>query len=118
MTLSTDGWLWDPFNFKTGVAPTRLFTDIEVTSDTDWTEKSFGAGLLDRSPVCPIFDVHSNSGNGMDVRFVCAELGIDETKHFPNGTTQAPEFYFANQPVKIYFKGTGTVSIIFRSGRL
>lgn len=116
---SLEDWLWDPFNFETGVIPVNNFKSIAVTA----TYKShiFEKELFGRAPVCPSFIVSTTSGKGMYIRFVNSKFGTDITKLVSDGTTQIPEFVFLGEEVTIYFKcvsGTGTVSIDFRQGRL
>lgn len=115
---SLEDWLWDPFNFKTGVIPINNFKNIAVT-DT-YKSHIFEKTLFGRAPVCPSFIVSTTSGQGMYIRFVNPKLGTDVTKRVSDGTTQIPEFIFLGEKVTIYFKcisGTGTVSIDFRQGR-
>jgi hypothetical protein len=116
---STDDWLWNPFNFETGVIMTGTFKDIPITT----TEKSvtFDADFIGRAPVCPTISVSTTSGKGAYVRCLNQELGIDDTEFIPDGTTQIPQFIFFGSSVTMYMKsvsGTGTVSIDFRKGRL
>ena len=97
----------------------NVFKDIPVTES--YEAHTFEKGLFGRAPVCPSFIVSTVSGNGIYIRFINNELGIDITKLVQNGTTQIPEFLFFGDTVTIYFKcvsGTGTVSINFRQGRL
>lgn len=97
----------------------NVFKDIPVTES--YEAHTFEKSLFGRAPVCPSFIVNTVSGNGMYIRFINNELGIDITKLVQNGTTQIPEFLFFGDTVTIYFKcvsGTGTVSINFRQGRL
>ena len=116
---SLDDWEWDIFNFYTGIIPANVFKNIPVTES--YAAHIFEKGLFGRAPVCPSFIVSTVSGNGMYIRFINSELGIDITKLVQNGTTQIPEFLFLGDTVTVYFKcvsGTGTVSINFRQGRL
>lgn len=115
---STEDWLWDPFNFQNGVIQTKAFKDIVVASDDDWTVKEFEAGLLDRAPICPIISVSTTSGNGMDIHFVSVSQNIDITKHVPDGNHQEADIYFSNSDFTMSFKGAGTVSLVFRSGKI
>jgi hypothetical protein len=119
LRASLDDWEWDIFNFYTGIIPANVFKNIPVTES--YEAHTFEKGLFGRAPVCPSFIVSTVSGNGMYIRFINNELGIDITKLVQNGTTQIPEFLFLGDTVTVYFKcvsGTGTVSINFRQGRL
>lgn len=116
---SLEDWLWDPFNFFTGIIPENIFKNISV--NTNVKEHSFDAELFGRAPICPKFTVSTSTNAGMDIRFVNRALGIDITKRAFNGTTQIPDFVIYGNNVVFYFKcvsGTGTVSIDFRQGRL
>lgn len=115
---SLEDWLWDSFNFETGVIPISKFKNIAVTS----AYKSYGfeKTLFGRAPVCPSFIVSTSSGQGMYIRFTNSRLGKISEKWVPEGNTQIPEFIFLGEEVIIEFKcvsGTGTVSIDFRQGR-
>lgn len=122
MLSSTDPWLWDPFNFDTGIIWQKKFTNIKLTnSDPEvWMEYSFPAGLFGYVPIIPTFIISDAGKTGIDIRFTNTYLGIDETLKFRDGETSAPDFVFYGQTddYKIYFRGTGTVSINFRVGRL
>lgn len=115
---SIDDWLWDPFNFKTGVARSAVFKDIVIQSSSEWTQKDLAIGLYGRAPICPRFIVSTDDKQGMDIRFVNTTLGIDHTQHFADGSGQCFDFIFYGEKISLYFKGKGTVSIDFRVGRL
>ena len=117
---STDGWLWDPFNFQNGVIRAAVFANIQVT--TKQKVMNLDGGLFGRAPICPNFIVRTSAGRGMHIRCVNPRLGLDTTKLLPEGTTQIPEFiFFGEQGATISFwvdSGTGNVSVNFRNGRL
>lgn len=115
---STDNWLWDPFNFYTGVIRAVQFKNIEVNSNVEWIEKDLTIDMIGRAPASPTLIVSSKSGDGIDVRFVNEKLEIDDTKHLSDGRTQILDWVFTGDPVKFYFKGYGMISIDFRVGRL
>lgn len=115
---STDEWLWDPFNFRTGIALTRRFKNIPVTEE--YVPHTFLDDIMGRAPMCPTFDIHTETGGGIYIRFVNEHLGIDIEKHAPDGLRHYPEFVFRDKAPVIYFKtvtGNGTVSIDYRPGR-
>ena len=115
---TTDDWLWDPFSFEYGKIQPAVFRDISVDSD-DWVLNEFDKYMVEAAPVCPDFIVSSDDGFGMDVWYVNEKLGIDKEVHLDDGTTSIPDFILYGQTsYKLYFKGHGTVSIDFRSGRL
>lgn len=51
-----EDWLWDPFNFETGLIQDTTFKDIEINSENEWTEFDF-TGMVGRKPIVPIFEV-------------------------------------------------------------
>lgn len=71
-------------------------------------------------PISPTFIITDAPETGIDINFINTYLGIDMTLNFKNGSTFAPDFIFYGQtePYTIKFRGTGTVSIDFRVGRL
>lgn len=116
-----DDWLWDPFNFETGIIFENTFSNIAVTSvDTAYT---FDKSLFGRAPVSPVFTVSTTNNSGVKMRFVNSQLGIDYSTTLKDGTTQVPEIIFFGENVTIHFQCegsdvTGTVSIDFTQGRL
>lgn len=127
ITSSTGPWLWDPFNFETGVIWDTVCSDIVINSPNGFTEMLFPPYINDNKsvkqfwgsvPISPTFIVESDKG--IEIRFVNEYLGIDISQIFKTGTTFAPDFIFYGQttPYKLYFKGVGKVSIDFRIGRL
>lgn len=124
---STGPWLWDPFNFETGVIRDTICNDIDINSPNGFTEMAFPTYVNDTEslkqfwggvPISPTIVV--DSSNGIEIRFVNDYLGIDMAQIFKNGATFVPDFIFYGQttPYKLYFKGIGKVSIDFRVGRL
>ena len=76
---------------------------------------------MGRAPVCPTFDIQTETGGGIYIRFVNEHLDIDIEKHAPDGKRRYPEFVFRGKAPVIYFKtvtGRGTVSVDYRPGRL
>ena len=129
ISTSVDDWLWDPFNFETGVIGTTIADYISINSPNSFTRvllppddkgKAYMDSFFGIAPISPSIAVHSSSTGGLDVRFVNTALNIDITQHFNVGTTLATDFVFYGQstPYEIYFKGVGIVSVIFRAGRL
>lgn len=115
---SIDDWEWDPFNFETGIIWTDFFREIPIDSDS-YVDKEFMGELFEYAPVSPEFLVSSSDGNGMDAKFVNPALNIDEEIHLKDGTNFVPDFVFYGlSSYVVSFKGHGTVSMIFRSGRL
>lgn len=120
ISSSTGPWLWDPFNFETGIIRQQAFSEIIINSPDDFKEMSFDSALFGNIPLSPTVTVIGASSVGINIRFVNEYLGIDITQNFKNGTEFVPDFVFYGQkePYKIYFKGSGNVYIDFRVGRL
>lgn len=140
---SLDDWLWDPFNFETGIIPQNVFKSIAVTAVN--TKFTFDKSLFGRAPVCPSFTVSTTKNAGVKIRFINSKLGIDYSTTLLDGTTQVPDIVFLGDTVMIYLQCvipsdtysnlldssdgnaiigqalsevTGTVSIDFKQGRL
>lgn len=119
-----EDWLWDPFNFETGIIPASVYKDIRVTTTSSWTKRTLDH--ISYKPIVPYFVV--NATNGMDIGMNNPELDIDGgntpglTAHFNNGKSQNPRFVLSNVSgnniVTLFFKGNGKVSIQFRNGVL
>lgn len=111
---TTEEWIWDTFNFETGI----ILKDIIVDS-TEYKWVSLGS-LIGRKPVCPIFTVTTDSS--IYVKIYNKELGIDTETVLRNGTYRNPEIMLSNtngiNEVSLAFKGVGTVSMDFRNGGL
>lgn len=118
ISKTTDDWLWDPFSFIYGKIQPAVFKNITIDSN-EWVLNAFDKYMFEQAPVCPDFIVSSNDGAGIDVRYINHKLGIDKTKHLNDGHNLIPEFVFYGENIyRIYFKGHGSVSMNFRSGRL
>ncbi|MDO5397613.1 MAG: hypothetical protein Q4G33_06760 [bacterium] len=114
---STDPWLWDPFNFETGIILEQQFSNIVINSPSSWVSNTFDGVLFGKAPISPVFKV-SNSNN-LSVRLINTYLGIDETISLTDGLNSIHDFIFYGQSSYVLmFKGVGTVSIDFRIGRL
>lgn len=116
---STDDWLWDPFNFFTGIILTGSFKNIKIS--TSELHRTYSKELLGDAPICPEFIVESTGKKGATLRLVNPTLGIDVTKDVPEGNTTLYDFIFYGDDITLYFKaksGTGTISIKFNQGRL
>lgn len=125
---SIDEWLWDPFNFETGIIQNTSFSSIEVDSD-DWVEFDF-TGMIGRKPVVPNFIVTVTSGDTLDSWLYVSDfdnIAWDENdttriKNMQTGTNTYYDYILCDlnddTVVKIKFKGHGLVSIDFNSGDL
>ena len=114
---TTEEWIWDTFNFETGI----ILKDIIVDSDG---YKSFELqNYIGRKPVCPVFTVSVFDGsNGIYAKIYNRELGINAETFLKNGAYHNPEIMLSNtngaNNVTLAFKGHGTVSMNFRNGGL
>ena len=114
---STDPWLWDPFNFEEDIIWEQSCSNISISSQSDWITHNFKGVLFGKSPISPIFNVSNSSG--LTVKFTNSYLGIDETVYLTDGKNTVSDFIFYGQSsYSLMFKGIGTVSVEFRSGRL
>jgi len=111
-------WLWDTFNFEKDYISHKLFKDIVVESNSEWTIKTFATRVFGRAAVCPEFIVQSANGNGMDVRMTDGTTGRTVETHLADGTHKIYDIILLGNAVTFAFKGAGTVSINFRKGRL
>lgn len=102
---STDeDWLWDPFDFETGVI--REYGNLQVEGLS--TFDIIGSEM----PVVPTITVNSENGDGMKVTYngVTYQL-VDGDNRIPAMTLQAGDY-------PMTFEGVGLVSIYFREGSL
>ena len=121
---SLEDWLWDPFNFETGIIPTNVFKNIPLT--TSWATKEFDADLFGSAPVCPTLVVSTSNGMGAMVKMInLRTYDTVSTFHVPDGRKQIPEFVIKGDRIRIQYRTystnanvTGTLSIDFRQGGL
>lgn len=113
--LTTDSdWVWDTFNFETGIIFSSVLKDISVSTVTKTIQ--LPTRLIGRAPVCPTFIV-SNAASGVQVR----EGNSGDWTTLQNGSHQISSILFHGQATQLQFKtssGTGTVSVEYRQGRL
>lgn len=126
---SIDNWLWDPFNFETDVITNTIFSDIQITSDDEWQEHDF-TRFVDMMPVIPEFVVSTEEGHPIYAQIYNTDLKLNWTNvnkdAYGNGRPLTSGRYYdcilcevtPESQIKMRFKGQGTVSILFRSGRL
>lgn len=103
ITSSDEDWLWDSFNFETGVI--RELSDIEITEDN--TKVLVAAGSY---PVSPIFKVVES--NSLTVTYE------GNTYSLPVGEMKIPRIKIGNKEVTLIFNGKGKLSISYRGERL
>ena len=104
VSSTDDDWLWDPFDFETGVI--REYGNLQVEGLP--TFDIIGSEM----PVVPTITVNSENGDGMKVTYngVTYQL-VDGDNRIPAMTLQA-----GDHPMT--FEGVGLVSIYFREGSL
>lgn len=119
-SLSDDRWEWDPFSFLTGVIQQKYFYELEVNGQT-YTEYEIPAKAVGRKPAVPAFVASVASGDHVYAQFINTRLGINKTFEIPDGELYDPDIILTgiNDEVNLLkLRGTGTVSIRFRMGRL
>ena len=113
-----DDWLWDPFNFETGVITTGSFRNIAVTTTARTIE--YNTRYIGDMPISPKFIVNATNGQGVYIRCVNPTLDIDKTKLIPNGTHVDYDIVLYGD-TSLTFRtssGTAVVSIDFYRGKL
>ena len=112
-------WLWDPFNFETDYISHMLFRSIIVNSDSAWVARHITYREGGLAPFCPEFRVELTDANRpITVRYYNPTINRTLVKQLKNGTTFEPEMMVFGGDVTLSFQGHGTVSVIFRKGRL
>lgn len=104
VSSTDDDWLWDPFNFETGVI--REYKDMQIEGQTTIT--IIGSAM----PVVPVLTVDSENGDGMSV------LYGGHTYQLVDGDNRIPAMSIGPGEHTMAFTGVGTVSIYFREGSL
>ena len=107
---STSDWLWDPFNFETGVTWDVACNNIEINSPEKFTKILLPPYVLDEKSMSTFF-----GGVAVSPTIIFTPPSGSRA-----GATPAPDFIFYGQtePYEMHLKGVGTVSIDFRVGRL
>lgn len=103
-TSSLEDWLWDTFNFETGII--REYKNLRV--DGEMTMVIRGR----RMAVVPSFIVNSDDGTGMSVTF------NGNTYMLPDGASHVVSIRTVEGDNIFKFEGNGTVSIDYRGGLL
>lgn len=116
---STDDWLWDPFRFDFDCIQKKLYKDISIESDNDFTEIPITfRDTKSSAPLSPEFNVTSESGNGMTYQFSNPLMGINIEGTLSDGTQFIPSLIIVGNDCSLKIKGKGQLSVIFRSGKL
>ena len=104
LNSSAEDWLWDPFDFETGII--NDFKSVEV-------ENSVSVIVIGRQEyISPTFTIDSDDGSGMDVVFE------SETYHMNDGINLNPNIIIKPGENNFTFTGSGTFSIDYRGGSL
>lgn len=104
MWSGIENWLWDPFNFETGII--RNYKNLQVNG-------SLTVRIGARNEfVTPIIQATISSGKTLSASF-------DGTSYeLKNGNNVIPEIIIGDVEKSITFSGEGTVSIDYRGGSL
>jgi len=105
LTSSAEPWLWDPFNFLTGVI--RNYGDIDVVGSET---VDIPAGFM---PVTPTFIVSRIQSETFTVRYK------NKTFTLMPGSNYLPEIVInGDEEISLLFTGTANVIIQYRGGSL
>lgn len=123
--LSNNEWLWNPFNFESGIIYRDLYGDIVIEGSKTLTLYG-GDGVVGNEPILPAFTfAPSVDGETLQCMFTNYELGIyNYAFELERGTTSLidPNVTISNSGGKntnrFIFTGNGHLSIDFRIGRL
>ncbi len=114
-TTTNEDWLWDPFNFQTGVIYSSIFKNIPITTTAEIHR--FSSKDIGDAPFSGIFTVSTTS----QIRFLSGSswsnwVTIDANT--PTGISSNKSNYgdYVSMEVKTN-SGTGTLSIDFKPGR-
>lgn len=131
---TSQDWIWDIFNFDTGIMYKEVFQDIEINGYKNIDI----ANIVGNAPTVPEITVNAtsefNGVKGMNVSFICDRSNKKVTTpiFLKNGTHKRSEFLFigngiegeitgldvygAGSGVHFYVQGEGTISFTFRIG--
>lgn len=101
---SLDDWVWDTFNFETGII--RELKEIRI--DGEKIVEIPGS----RMSVIPTFIVTSDNKDGMSVTYK------NKTYTLEDGKNIIPYISIDKEGISLQLSGSGTVSIDYRGGRL
>lgn len=99
LQTSDEDWLWDPFNFYTGVI--RNYANIHVTDGMEYTMAAGGMNSVPEFVVTQSTNLHMTCGN--------KTYDMSAT-----GTYRFPQIKVGSQPVTLSFTGSGTITIRYR----
>lgn len=101
---SAEPWLWDPFNFETGIITYIATITVNGTSTV-----TIPKGYM---PVCPVFTVTNKTGT-LKVAYKGTEYELN------SGLNKIPSIFVGgDNNIQLTFTGTAKVQITYRSGSL
>lgn len=113
---TTDDWLWDIFDFELGIIGQDVFDHITISSE-EYTEFEIDPYYLGAAPICPVITVHEVTDT-LTTKIYNAKMDTTFEHELVTGDNQFPDLVLHRTDAKLYFKGTGEISITFRKGML
>lgn len=102
---STESWLWDPFNFLTGVVHNEGSHEISGSGTV-----TIASGSMPLSPEIVVANMTSST-------FTVTYKGT--TYSLANGTNRIPEIIVnGDEEIRLTFTGTANVQVVYRGGSL
>lgn len=101
---STEEWLWDPFDFETGVIDQGA--GITISGSGSYTVYSGDVAIV------PVLNVKSIGSTGLKV------TARGETYTLTLGRNRFPDIVVYGSDVTLEFTGSGTLDIVYRRGSL
>lgn len=132
---AAEEWLWDPFNFDTGIILKDALRRWQVNTTDSWTtcfdttwfaSRDKSLMLIGNMPVKAQVYVIPETGSTLSIRFTNIELDISAVKEFTESTqglVEIPEFLITNRTgenlIRVEAQGVGEIVIFdYEVGRL
>lgn len=115
----SDDWVWDPFNFRTGMTTNTLTKDVAITSEPKVI--SLSTDVIGFEPNKPVISVKTDNRQGVHVKFTNKVTNKVVEKDFLDGDNQDDDIFFSGQNVEFEIKtqsGSGSLTIYFTEGKL
>ena len=114
ITSSITPWIWDIFNFETGVIVLSEFTHIIISRST-YIDITFPDEYFGNEPICPYLDVTGT----ITIEYTYQKLNVVTTVTLTDGCYMMPDIIFYGESTyTIKAKGTGLLTIVFTKGEL